>query len=59
VAQRVYNDGPASPWSKLRDRSRDPAYSAIKDQLPAKYREIVERYTEKAQGSQPGTGGSE
>ncbi len=59
VAQRVYNDGPASPWSKLRDRSRDPAYSAIKDQLPAKYREIVERYTEKAQGGQPITGGSE
>ncbi len=59
VAQRVYNDGPASPWSKLRDRNRDPAYTAIKDQLPAKYREIVERYTEKAQGGQPETGGSE
>jgi hypothetical protein len=61
VAQRVYNDGPASPWSKLRDRSRDPAYSAIKDQLPAKYREIVERYTEKAQGgeSSSDSGGSQ
>ncbi len=59
VAERVYSDGPASPWSKLRDRSRDPAYSAIKDQLPAKYREIVERYTEKAQSGQPSSGGSE
>ena len=56
VAQRVYSDGPASPWSKLRDRSRDPAYSALKDQLPAKYREIVERYTEKAQGETPNDG---
>jgi hypothetical protein len=59
VAERVYSDGPASPWSKLRDRSRDPAYSAIKDQLPAKYREIVERYTEKAQSGQPSTGALE
>ena len=59
VAERVYSDGPASPWSKLRDRSRDPAYSAIKDQLPAKYREIVERYTEKAQGGEPSDGGSQ
>jgi hypothetical protein len=58
VAQRIYSDGPASPWSQLRDRSRDPAYSAIKDQLPAKYRDIVERYTEKAQGSAPADGGS-
>lgn len=52
TARRSYSDGPASPWSKLRERSRDPAYSAIKDQMPAKYREIVERYTEKAQGTE-------
>ena len=50
VAERTYSDGPASPWSRLRDRARDPAYSAIKDQLPARYRDIVDRYTEKAQG---------
>jgi hypothetical protein len=56
VAERIYSDGPASPWSKLRDRSRDPAYTAIKDQLPAKYREIVERYTEKAQSGRPEEG---
>lgn len=56
VAERIYSDGPASPWSKLRDRSRDPAYTAIKDQLPAKYRDIVERYTEKAQSGQPADG---
>lgn len=56
VAERSFSDGPASPWSKLRDRSRDPAYTAIKDQLPAKYRDIVERYTEKAQSGQPADG---
>lgn len=59
VAERSFSDGPASPWSKLRDRSRDPAYSAIKDQLPSKYRDIVERYTEKAQSGQRPSGGSE
>ena len=52
TVRREYGTGPASPWSKLRDRARDPAYSAIKEQMPARYREIVERYTEKAQGNE-------
>ena len=47
---KTYEDTPASPWSRLRDRSRDPANNAIKDKLPAKYRDIVEKYMEKANG---------
>lgn len=50
VVKKAYNDGPASPWSRLRDRSRDPANNAIKDKLPARYRDIVERYYEAANG---------
>ena len=44
------DDSPASPWSRLRDRSRDPANNAVKEKLPARYRDIVERYTEAANG---------
>ena len=49
---KTYEDTPASPWSRLRDRSRDPANNAIKDKLPAKYRDIVEKYMEKANGAE-------
>ncbi len=49
---KTYEDTPASPWSRLRDRSRDPANNAIKDKLPAKYRDIVEKYMEKANGDE-------
>jgi len=45
-----YDDSPASPWSRLRDRSRDPANNAVKEKLPARYRDIVERYMEAANG---------
>ena len=37
-------------WSRLRDRSRDPANTAVKEKLPARYRDIVERYMEAANG---------
>ena len=47
---KTYDDSPASPWSRLRDRSRDPANSAVKEKLPARYRDIVERYMEAANG---------
>ena len=47
---KTYEDVPASPWGKLRDRSRDPANNAIKEKLPAPYRGIVEKYMEKANG---------
>ncbi len=50
VVDKSYDDAPASPWSRLRDRSRDPANNAVKDKLPAKYRDIVEKYYEAANG---------
>jgi len=50
VVKKTYDNGPASPWSRLRDRSRDPANAALKDKLPPRYREIVERYYEAANG---------
>ena len=54
---KTYDDLPASAWSRLRERSRDPANNAIKDKLPARYRDIVEKYMEKANGTEEGTGG--
>ena len=30
VVRRTYDDGPASPWSQLRDRTRDAANNAVK-----------------------------
>jgi hypothetical protein len=53
VIQKTYDDSPASPWSRLRDRSRDPANNAIKEKLPARYRDIVEKYYEAANGTPP------
>ena len=51
VAQvKTYDGSPASPWSRLRDRNRDAANNAFKDKLPARYRELVEKYNEKADG---------
>jgi tetratricopeptide (TPR) repeat protein len=52
---KTYEDTPASPWSRLRDRSRDPANNAIKEKLPAKYRDLVEKYMEKANGEEAGS----
>ena len=51
VVKKSYDDSPASPWSRLRDRQRDPANAAIKENLPARYRDIVERYFEAANGN--------
>jgi len=52
VAQvKTYDGSPASPpWSRLRDRNRDPANNAFKDKLPARYRALVEKYNAKADG---------
>jgi len=50
VVRKSYDDSPASPWSRLRDRSRDPANNAVKEKLPARYRDIVEKYIEAANG---------
>lgn len=51
--EKTYDNGDASPWSRLRDRSRDSANSAIKEKLPARYREIVERYNDAVSGNTP------
>ncbi|MEL7497465.1 MAG: hypothetical protein AAFN77_07635 [Planctomycetota bacterium] len=45
-----YDDSPTSSWSRLRERSRDPANNAVKEKLPARYREIVERFIKAANG---------
>ena len=50
AVKKTYDDSPADPWSRLRDRSRDPANNAIKEKLPARYRDIVEKYYEAANG---------
>lgn len=50
--EKSFDTGNASPWSRLRDRSRDPANTAIKDKLPARYREIVERYYDAVNGNE-------
>ena len=41
VPERV---GPKSPWSQLRDKERDPVYSAIKEKFPARYEQLIEQY---------------
>ncbi len=48
---RQFDNSDQSPWSRLRDRSRDPANNAIKDKLPARYRDLVERYIEEVNGT--------
>ena len=55
VAKRRYSDGPASPWSQLRDRSRDPANTAIKDKLPPRYRKMIEKLHEEINKDLSGT----
>ncbi len=44
VVRRTYENGPASPWSQLRDRTRDAANNAVKEKLPARYKTVVEKY---------------
>jgi len=51
VVRRTYDDGPASPWSQLRDRTRDAANNAVKDKLPARYKPVVEEYYGKTSGN--------
>jgi hypothetical protein len=35
---------PKNPWSQLRDKDRDPVYSAIKEKFPARYQQLIEQY---------------
>jgi tetratricopeptide (TPR) repeat protein len=43
---KSFDTGTASPWSRLRDMSRDPANTGLRDKLPPRYKEIVERYND-------------
>ncbi len=52
VVKRTYDDGPASPWSQLRDRTRDAANNAVKEKLPARYKPVVEEYYGKTSGNE-------
>jgi hypothetical protein len=42
--KRLYRGGPQSPWSRLRDKDRDPVYNAIREKFPARYQQLVEQY---------------
>lgn len=44
AVEQSFDNGPASIWSQLRDRSRDPANAAVKEKLPPEYRKLIERY---------------
>lgn len=53
ATRQAFDNGPLSIWSQLRDRERDPANSAVKEQLPPEYRKLIERYfREMSEGSQ-------
>ena len=53
--EKAFDNGPQSPWSQLRDRARDPANTAARENLPARYRDIIERYFEEANKSPGGS----
>jgi hypothetical protein len=44
AVKRLHRGGPQSPWSHLRDKERDPVYSAIKEKFPARYQQLIEQY---------------
>ncbi len=44
TVKRLQRGGPQSPWSQLRDKERDPVYSAIKEKFPARYQQLIEQY---------------
>jgi tetratricopeptide (TPR) repeat protein len=44
AVRRAFRGGPQSPWSRLRDRERDPAFNAIKEKFPNRYQQLIEQY---------------
>jgi uncharacterized membrane protein YgcG len=44
AVKRLHRGGPQSPWSHLRDKDRDPVYSAIKEKFPGRYQQLIEQY---------------
>jgi tetratricopeptide (TPR) repeat protein len=44
AVERLHRGGPQSPWSKLRDKDRDPVFNAIKEKFPGRYQQLIEQY---------------
>ncbi|HZN36280.1 MAG TPA: hypothetical protein VFB80_20770 [Pirellulaceae bacterium] len=54
TVKRLHRGGPQSPWSQLRDKDRDPVYSAIKEKFPARYQQLIEQYYKSFQDDSEG-----
>jgi hypothetical protein len=54
TVKRLHRGGPQSPWSQLRDKERDPVYSAIKEKFPARYQQLIEQYYKSFQDDSEG-----
>jgi TolA-binding protein len=54
AVKRLHRGGPQSPWSHLRDKERDPVYSAIKEKFPARYQQLIEQYYKSFQDDSEG-----
>ena len=54
AVKRLHRGGPQSPWSHLRDKDRDPVYSAIKEKFPARYQQLIEQYYKSFQDDSEG-----
>jgi len=52
AVRKLTRGGPQSPWGQLRDKERDPAFSAIKEKLPARYQQLIEQYYKSFQEDQ-------
>lgn len=52
TVQKMLRKGPQSPWSKLRDKERDPVFSAIKEKFPGRYEKLIEQYYQSFQDEQ-------
>lgn len=54
TAKRLHRGAPTSPWSKLRDRDRDPVFNALKEKFPGRYQELIEQYYKSFQDEDEG-----
>ncbi len=54
AVKRLHRGGPQSPWSQLRDKERDPVYSAIKEKFPGRYQQLIEQYYKSFQDESDG-----
>jgi tetratricopeptide (TPR) repeat protein len=54
AVKRLTRGGPQSPWSRLRDKDRDPVYNAIKEKFPARYQQLIEQYYKSFQDDSEG-----